>query len=182
MEEEMKTLSTEAATINTRGAIPTEQTFKDRESFMTNTKQSFMKNTLASRKRPDECVKFRTYEEQVGAQGLKRRDTSCGEDKKKVGAEDFEFIGILGQGSYGKVFLAKKKLGGKFYAIKVIQKKTLMMLKKQHEVFRERQALIMLDHPNIVKMYWSFDVILNFCNYFQDKKSLYFVLDYASNG
>ena len=66
----------------------------------------------------------------MGAQGLKRRDTSCGEDKKKVGVEDFEFIGILGQGSYGKVFLAKKKLGGKFYAIKVIQKKTLMMLKK----------------------------------------------------
>lgn len=30
----------------------------------------------------------------------------------------------------------------------------------------------MLDHPNIVKMYWSF----------VDKKNLYFVLDLAPNG
>lgn len=34
---------------------------------------------------------------------------------------------------------------------------------KQQEVFRERQALITLDHPNIVKMYWSFDVSYYTC-------------------
>lgn len=33
-----------------------------------------------------------------------------------------------------------------------------MQAGKQQEVFRERQALITLDHPNIVKMYWSFNV------------------------
>lgn len=64
----------------------------------------------------------------------------------------------MGQGSYGRVFLAKKKKTGRFYAIKCLDKRKLLREKKQHEVFRERQALIMLDHPNIVKMYWSFDV------------------------
>jgi len=50
------------------------------------------------------------------------------------------------------------KKGGKTYAIKTISKLKIMQDKKQHEIFRERQALITLDHPNIVKMYWSFNV------------------------
>lgn len=54
--------------------------------------------------------------------------------------------------------MAKKKKSGKFYAIKMIQKRKIMQAGKQQEVFRERQALITLDHPNIVKMYWSFNV------------------------
>jgi serine/threonine protein kinase len=37
---------------------------------------------------------------------------------------------MMGQGSYGKVFLAKKKKGGKFYAIKVLDKRKLMRDKK----------------------------------------------------
>ena len=65
---------------------------------------------------------------------------------------------MIGQGSFGKVFMAKKKSSNKFYAIKMIQKQKIMQAGKIQEVFRERQALISLDHPNIVKMYWSFDV------------------------
>jgi serine/threonine protein kinase len=65
---------------------------------------------------------------------------------------------MIGEGSYGKVYLAQKKKGGKFYAVKAISKQKVTIDKKQHEIFRERQALIMLDHPNIVKMYWSFVV------------------------
>jgi serine/threonine protein kinase len=79
-----------------------------------------------------------------------------------VNLEDFEMLGMMGQGAYGKVFLALKKKGGKYYAVKAICKKKIMQDKKQHEVFRERQALITLDHPNIVKMYWSFNVSLQF--------------------
>ena len=85
------------------------------------------------------------------------RETSL---EAKVTLEHFEFIGLVGQGSYGSVFLAKKKKGGRFYAIKAISKQKLLQNNKQHEIFRERQALIMLDHPNIVKMYWCFDVSL----------------------
>jgi serine/threonine protein kinase len=75
-----------------------------------------------------------------------------------VTVDSFEFLGMIGQGSYGKVFMAKKKNTNKFYAIKMIAKQKIMQAGKQQEVFRERKALITLDHPNIVKMYWSFDV------------------------
>jgi serine/threonine protein kinase len=63
----------------------------------------------------------------------------------------------LGEGSYGRVFLAKKAVN-EFYAIKVIEKRKVMQLQKQAEVFKERKALIMLDHQCIVRMHWSFDV------------------------
>ena len=36
--------------------------------------------------------------------------------------ESFEFLGMIGEGSYGKVFMAKKKNTNKFYAIKMIAK------------------------------------------------------------
>jgi len=43
---------------------------------------------------------------------------------------------------------------------------------KTHEIANERQMLTRLHNNNIVKMYSAF----------QDKKKLYFVLDYAING
>ncbi len=54
------------------------------------------------------------------------------------------------------MFLAKKEK--EFYAVKVIEKRKVLQLQKQAEVFKERKALIMLDHPCIVRMHWSFDV------------------------
>ena len=45
-----------------------------------------------------------------------------------------------------------------YYAVKVIEKRKVLQLQKQAEVFKERKALIMLDHPCIVRMHWSFDV------------------------
>lgn len=64
-----------------------------------------------------------------------RREASL---EKKATLEDFEFIGLMGEGSYGRVFLGKKKKTGKFYAIKCLDKRKLLRDKKQHEVFRER--------------------------------------------
>jgi serine/threonine protein kinase len=86
------------------------------------------------------------------------RDLSAEPKTESVGIDEFEIFGMIGEGSYGKVYLAQKKKGGKFYAVKAISKQKVTIDKKQHEIFRERQALIMLDHPNIVKMYWSFVV------------------------
>jgi serine/threonine protein kinase len=40
--------------------------------------------------------------------------------------DDFEFQGLLGEGTYGKVFLAKHFFTAKFYAIKVIEKRKVL--------------------------------------------------------
>nr|XP_020854296.1 serine/threonine-protein kinase Sgk2 isoform X2 [Phascolarctos cinereus] len=45
---------------------------------------------------------------------------------------DFDFLKVIGKGSYGKVLLAKRKSDGKFYAVKVLQKKSIL---KKKELF-----------------------------------------------
>ncbi|XP_048638937.1 serine/threonine-protein kinase Sgk3 isoform X5 [Marmota marmota marmota] len=43
---------------------------------------------------------------------------------------DFDFLKVIGKGSFGKVLLAKRKLDGKFYAVKVLQKKIVLNRKE----------------------------------------------------
>uniref|UniRef100_A0A8C1IN87 Serum/glucocorticoid regulated kinase family member 3 n=1 Tax=Cyprinus carpio TaxID=7962 RepID=A0A8C1IN87_CYPCA len=45
---------------------------------------------------------------------------------------DFDFLKVIGKGSFGKVLLAKRKRDGKCYAIKVLQKKVIL---KKRELF-----------------------------------------------
>lgn len=50
------------------------------------------------------------------------------EQSDKASASQFELLNVLGQGSFGKVFLARKIQGtnaGKLYAMKVLKKATL---------------------------------------------------------
>ena len=90
---------------------------------------------------------------------------------KKTSLEDFTIIQLLGSGSYAKVVLAKHNLNGKLYAMKKINKNMLNNYEKQHEAHIEKQCLVELKHNNILKLNKTF----------QDKKNLYFVLEYRSN-
>ena len=96
---------------------------------------------------------------------------STASTQKKTSIEDFTIIQEIGSGSYAKVILAKHNLNGKTYAVKKINKNMLNHFEKQHEVHIEKQCLAELKHPNIVKLHKTF----------QDKKHLYFVLDYCRN-
>ena len=91
--------------------------------------------------------------------------------KKKASISDYDIICNLGNGSYGKVILAKNKNEGKKFAIKVIKKALLNQFDKQYEVHVEKYCLAHLSHPNIIK----------FNKAFQDKKHLFFVLEYCKN-
>jgi serine/threonine protein kinase len=51
--------------------------------------------------------------------------------KTRMKIEDYELLGILGQGSYGKVYCAQEKGTKKKYAIKVLDKYHIMKVKLQ---------------------------------------------------
>jgi len=92
-------------------------------------------------------------------------------ERQKASISDYDIICDLGNGSYGKVILAKNKYEGKKFAIKVIKKALLDRFDKQHEIHIEKYCLAHLSHPNIIK----------FNKAFQDKKHLFFVLEYCKN-
>lgn len=101
--------------------------------------------------------------------------SSKSEAAKKSGGvtiEDFHMVKTIGNGSFGRVFLVRRKETGKLYAMKVLKKKTI---KEKHQVEHtrtERRVLGRINHPYIVKLHWAF----------ASSSNLHFVLDYCSGG
>ncbi|XP_048464243.1 serine/threonine-protein kinase Sgk2 isoform X2 [Rhincodon typus] len=86
---------------------------------------------------------------------------------------DFDFLKIIGKGSFGKVLLAKRKSDGRFYAIKVLEKKMILNRKDQKNIMSERNVLLKnVKHPFLVGLHYCF----------QTTEKLYFVLDYVNGG
>uniref|UniRef100_A0A7N6B308 Serine/threonine-protein kinase Sgk1 n=1 Tax=Anabas testudineus TaxID=64144 RepID=A0A7N6B308_ANATE len=86
---------------------------------------------------------------------------------------DFDFLKVIGKGSFGKVFLAKRKHDEKYYAVKVLQKKIILNRKEQKHIMAERNVLLKnVKHPFLVGLHYSF----------QTTDKLYFVLDFINGG
>ena len=63
---------------------------------------------------------------------------------KRVSQEDFELLKMLGQGSFGKVFLVAKKGGrddGRLYAMKVLTKATLKVRVRKDPPKRKKRTV-----------------------------------------
>lgn len=63
---------------------------------------------------------------------------------KRVSQEDFELLKMLGQGSFGKVFLVAKKGGrddGRLYAMKVLTKATLKVRVRKRPKKKKKAAV-----------------------------------------
>jgi len=94
-------------------------------------------------------------------------------EKKNVKPGDFEFLKVIGKGSFGRVLLAKHKREGQVYAVKVLQKKMILKRNEKNHVMSERNVLLKnLNHPFLVGLHYAF----------QTPDKLYFVLDYVNGG
>lgn len=93
--------------------------------------------------------------------------------KEKLTRDMFETVRKLGEGSYAKVYLVRKKdaVPEELYALKQVDKDLIIKHGKVDSVHRERDILMIARHPNIV----HFD-----CT-FMDDANLYFLLEYAEN-
>ncbi|CAA0829236.1 3-phosphoinositide-dependent protein kinase 2 [Striga hermonthica] len=86
--------------------------------------------------------------------------------------KDFELEKIYGVGSYSKVVRAKKKDTGNVYAMKIMDKKFITKENKTAYVKLERIVLDQLDHPGVVRLFFTF----------QDTFSLYMALESCDGG
>lgn len=81
----------------------------------------------------------------------------------------YKQVGQLGEGSFGKVKLARHKVTGQEVAMKIISRRKLISRDMAGRVEREIQYLQLLRHPHIIKLY---TVIMN-------KQDIIMVLEYA---
>jgi len=77
-------------------------------------------------------------------------------DKEKLTLEDFSMFCLIGEGSYAKVVLAKKKDTKKLYALKIMRKKYIKKKKQKKHIKEERNVLIEIDFPFVVKLAYAF--------------------------
>mmetsp|Transcript_23756 Transcript_23756/g.77245 ORF Transcript_23756/g.77245 Transcript_23756/m.77245 type:complete len:910 (-) Transcript_23756:1251-3980(-) len=85
----------------------------------------------------------------------------------------FQPLCVLGQGAFGKVFLVRQGKGeDNLYALKMMSKSYVIKVKMQEHVMREKELLLMCEHPNIVRLY---------CTY-RDKRSLFMLLERVCGG
>uniref|UniRef100_A0A8C9VYK5 non-specific serine/threonine protein kinase n=1 Tax=Scleropages formosus TaxID=113540 RepID=A0A8C9VYK5_SCLFO len=96
------------------------------------------------------------------------------EGSEKADPGQFEIRKVLGQGSFGKVFLVKKIVGpdaGQLYAMKVLKKATLKV-RDRLRTKMERDILVEVNHPFIVKLHYAF----------QTEGKLYLILEFLRGG
>eukprot|EP01132_Coremiostelium_polycephalum_P005243 gene5243-6524_t len=91
---------------------------------------------------------------------------------KKLSIDDFELLKVLGVGSFGRVFLVRKKDTQKLYAMKVLNKKDMLKKKQIAHTNTEKMVLSTMDHPFIVRLHFAF----------QNDEFLFMCMDYIPGG
>lgn len=86
--------------------------------------------------------------------------------------DDFEMGNPLGEGRFGRVYMAREKTSKKIVAIKLIFKKEFRENNMIEQLKREVEIQSHLRHPNILRLY----------GYFHDKHRVFLVLEYAEKG
>ncbi len=77
--------------------------------------------------------------------------------RKAISLSDFIIKSKIGEGSFGKVFIAQRKTDDTLYALKKVSKEKLlnnnMRLK---DVLTEKNVMLKASHPFIVPLYFTF--------------------------
>ncbi|TSV41628.1 Serine/threonine-protein kinase LATS2 [Bagarius yarrelli] len=92
--------------------------------------------------------------------------------RAKMDKSMFVKIKTLGIGAFGEVCLTRKVDTGALYAMKTLRKKDVLNRNQVAHVKAERDILSEADNEWVVRLYYSF----------QDRDSLYFVMDYIPGG
>ena len=90
----------------------------------------------------------------------------------KISKSDFEIIKLIGKGSYGKVYLVRKKSNSKLFAMKELEKEQLKITNQKEHTKSERKLLEIINYQFIVKFYYAF----------QDKNYLYIITEFMQGG
>jgi serine/threonine protein kinase len=90
----------------------------------------------------------------------------------KIGLHLFAPIQLLGEGSFGRVYLVKRISSGKLYAMKVLSKDKILKQNLTKYAYTEKNVQSSIKHPFIVRLHCSF----------QTARHLFMLFDYCPGG
>lgn len=92
--------------------------------------------------------------------------------KAEFKGNDFIHLDVLGSGAYAEVVKVRNKKTLEIFAMKIIDKCLLDKEERLFQIFVENEFLNILNHPNIIKIYGTFE----------ESDKMHLVLEYVPNG
>ncbi|EGO01719.1 hypothetical protein SERLA73DRAFT_48914 [Serpula lacrymans var. lacrymans S7.3] len=122
----------------------------------------------------DQWYKLRPFENEIVSGEMRVQVTfEQYKTKRALTPRDFEFLKLIGRGTFGKVFQVRKRDTKRIYAMKVLSKKEIVAKKEVAHTIGERKILQRsLESPFLVGLKFSF----------QTDADLYLVTDFKSGG
>nr|XP_023488548.1 RAC-gamma serine/threonine-protein kinase isoform X3 [Equus caballus] len=108
---------------------------------------------------------------QIDNIGEEEMDASTTHHKRKT-MNDFDYLKLLGKGTFGKVILVREKASGKYYAMKILKKEVIIAKDEVAHTLTESRVLKNTRHPFLTSLKYSF----------QTKDRLCFVMEYVNGG
>ncbi|CAI4223052.1 unnamed protein product [Auanema sp. JU1783] len=99
-------------------------------------------------------------------------DSSEAAVRDKISMDDFEFLKVLGKGTFGKVILCRERKSSKLYAIKILKKDVIIEREEVAHTLTENRVLQRCKHPFLTELTYSF----------QTNDRLCFVMEFAIGG
>ncbi|XP_057588106.1 RAC-alpha serine/threonine-protein kinase isoform X4 [Hippopotamus amphibius kiboko] len=104
--------------------------------------------------------------------GAEEMEVSLAKPKHRVTMSEFEYLKLLGKGTFGKVILVKEKATGRYYAMKILKKEVIVAKDEVAHTLTENRVLQNSRHPFLTALKYSF----------QTHDRLCFVMEYANGG
>ncbi|CAN0248820.1 RAC-alpha serine/threonine-protein kinase-like [Petromyzon marinus] len=99
-------------------------------------------------------------------------ETCSTRPKPRVTMNDFDYLKLLGKGTFGKVILVREKATGKYYAMKILKKEVIVAKDEVAHTLTENRVLQSCRHPFLTSLKYSF----------QTHDRLCFVMEYVNGG
>ena len=99
----------------------------------------------------------------------KIKEPAESEDK----ADLYDHLKIIGEGNFSQIFLARRRGGEEKYAMKVVNKQRVKMLRKENDLVMEKHCLIKMKDS---------EYVVDFIDGFENFLNIYIVMEYTPGG